>query len=61
MGLQTTMTSDPSCPLCSRCGQITRIYGIEQHPQYTRTDVCTFVCDGCETVEVRIIPNATVN
>lgn len=43
-----------SCPLCSRCGTLTRIYGIEPHAGTPRTDVLTYVCDACETTEVRI-------
>ena len=48
------------CPPCSRCGDRTRIYGIEPHSQYERTDVRTYVCDGCETVEVRLVPATMV-
>ncbi len=57
-----TATGDPitlnamGCPLCSRCGEMTRIYGVEPHTENDRTDIRTYVCDGCETVEVRIIP-----
>jgi Zn finger protein HypA/HybF involved in hydrogenase expression len=61
MNLQTIIPAEPTCPVCSRCGQMTRIYGIEPHSQYAKTDICTYVCDRCETVEVRIIQNVTVN
>jgi hypothetical protein len=47
---------DVGCPPCSRCGALTRIYGVEPHSQYDKTDIRTYVCDGCETIEVRIIP-----
>jgi hypothetical protein len=62
MSLQTT--SQPAaldCPDCSRCGKLTRIYGIEPHSQYEKTDIRTYVCDNCETVEVRMIPHSTLN
>jgi hypothetical protein len=64
MSLQTVITADPvcpQCPQCSRCGQATRIYGVEPHSQYEKTDIRTYVCDGCETVEVRIVPNTAIN
>jgi hypothetical protein len=40
---------------------MTRIYGVEPHSQYEKTDIRTYVCDGCETVEVRMIPHAALN
>lgn len=62
MSMQTIMTDAPvTAPICSRCGQLTRIYGVEPHSQYENTDIRTYVCDGCETVEVQIVPNTTVN
>jgi hypothetical protein len=61
MSLQTVATAAVVCPSCSRCGQMTRIYGVEPHSQYENTDIRTFVCDGCETVEVRLIPTRTIN
>lgn len=61
MSLQSSETAEVHCPSCSRCGQNTRIYGIEPHSQYTKTDIRTYVCDGCETVEVRLIPTESLN
>jgi hypothetical protein len=61
MSLQMVMTPEPTTPICSRCGQTTRIYGVEPHSQNEKTDIRTYVCDGCETVEVRIVPNAILN
>ena len=63
MSLQTaaTVPNEVVCPSCSRCGQATRIYGIEPSSEYGKMEVCTFVCDGCDTVEVRIAPNSSVN
>ena len=61
MSLQTSHSADITCPSCSRCGKLTRIYGVEPHSQYEKTDIRTYVCDGCETVEVRLIPQAALN
>jgi len=63
MSIQTAVTAiaDVACPACSRCGRSTRVYGIERSSEYETMDVRTFVCDGCETVEVRIVPTSTIN
>ena len=62
MSLQTIPSAAAlDCPQCSRCGQLTRIYGVEPHSQHEGTDIRTYVCDGCETVEVRMIPKASIN
>lgn len=61
MSLQTSAATGLFCPPCSRCGQGTRIYGVEPHSQYEKTEIRTFVCDGCETVEVRMIPTSSIN
>ena len=61
MSLQTVPSAALDCPQCSRCGQTTRIYGVEPHSQDEKTDIRTYVCEGCETVEVRMIPRAMLN
>jgi hypothetical protein len=61
MSIQGHATAELATPRCSRCGRTTRIYGVEPHSQNDKTDVRTYVCDVCETVEVRIVPNAVSN
>lgn len=61
MSLQALSTGGIPCPACSRCGSATRVYGVERHAEYENTDIRTFVCDGCETVEVRVIQNLLLN
>ena len=61
MSLQTITTAKIPCPACSRCGSVTRVYGVEKHAEYENMDIRTFVCDGCETVEVRVIPVSALN
>jgi hypothetical protein len=43
-------------PPCESCGATTRIYGIEPHPRLTRTEVYTYVCDGCDQSQVLVVP-----
>jgi hypothetical protein len=47
-------------PPCSRCGEATRIYGIEPHAATPRTDILTYVCDACQTTEVCIVASAAM-
>jgi hypothetical protein len=61
MSVQTVTPAALDCPACSRCGKLTRIYGVEPDSQSDKTDIRTYVCDGCETVEVRIIPHSALN
>ena len=43
-------------PACQHCGGVTRLYGIEPHLAFPRTDIRTYVCTGCENVEVIHVP-----
>jgi hypothetical protein len=43
----------PACPLC---GDQTRLYGIEPHLAFPRTDIRTYVCKSCDGVEVMQVP-----
>jgi hypothetical protein len=39
----------------------TRIYGVEPHAENEKKDIRTYVCDNCETVEVRVVPASAIN
>lgn len=41
-------------PNCNRCGAKMRLFGIESHPTIERTDLHTFVCGQCDTVQTEI-------
>lgn len=43
----------PACPIC---GDETRLYGIEPHLAFPRTDIRTYVCTNCDAVEVMQVP-----
>jgi hypothetical protein len=44
------------CPACARCGQQTRLLGIEPHPTIAWTDLRTFVCRSCDDVQIENVP-----
>lgn len=43
---------------CQKCGQSTRLVGIEPHQRQANTDVWTFECTGCGNFEVMSRPLA---
>ncbi len=43
-------------PACQQCGSTTRLYGIEPHLSFPRTDIQTFACMSCDGVEVVHVP-----
>jgi hypothetical protein len=43
-------------PACQICGSPTRLFGLEPHPNWNRTDLHTYVCDACEGSQVQIVP-----
>jgi hypothetical protein len=44
------------CPNCERCGAQTRLFGIEAHPTVERTELRTYVCGQCDTVQTESVP-----
>jgi hypothetical protein len=52
MALKRDVTDSMLAPVCQHCGSATRLYGIEPHPAFPRTDIRTYACTGCEGVEV---------
>jgi RNase P subunit RPR2 len=47
------------CPECAECLGTTRLVGIEPHPRFQRTDLCTYECNECGTVQAVAIPLPT--
>jgi len=45
-----------AAPVCPRCGNETRLYGIEPHLAFPRTDIRTYVCKSCDGIEVMQVP-----
>ncbi len=45
-------------PICKSCGVAMKLYGIELHPNLSRTDLWTFVCFGCDEVQTAAVSNA---
>lgn len=54
-------TVSPLAPTCQQCGAPTRLFGIEPHPSFSRTDIRTYACDACEGVEVIHVPLPALN
>jgi RNase P subunit RPR2 len=44
------------CPECAECLGKTRLVGIEPHPRFAETDLCTYECTECGTVQTVAIP-----
>jgi hypothetical protein len=43
-------------PACAHCSGPTRLTGIEPHATLSRTDLQTFQCLVCETVQTQVVP-----
>jgi hypothetical protein len=44
------------CPVCE---VPMRLFGVEAHPDFARTDLQTFVCPNCEGVQTQGVPEGT--
>ena len=44
------------CPECAGCAGRTRLVGVEPHPRFDRTDLCTYECEECGAVQTGAIP-----
>jgi uncharacterized Zn finger protein len=44
------------CPECTECMGKTRLVGVEPHPRFTQTDLCTYECTACGAVQTVAIP-----
>jgi uncharacterized Zn finger protein len=44
------------CPECAECMGKTRLVGIEPHPRFPDTDLCTYECLECGAVQTVAIP-----
>lgn len=42
-------------PACGLCGTITRLFGSESHPLDNQLSVLTYVCEGCDTLQVETV------
>jgi hypothetical protein len=47
----------PDGPYCEVCHGRTRLVGVEPHPRLTRTDLRTYECAACESVQVVAAPH----
>jgi hypothetical protein len=45
-------------PACTKCGQATRLVGIEPHPTKAHTDLRTFECVACGALKAHVVPLA---
>ncbi len=45
-----------SCPRCGRCGEATRLFGIERHPAADGTVLETYVCERCDVLQTATVP-----
>jgi len=41
---------------CDRCGAEMRLFGVEPHPTIDRSELCTFVCSPCDTIQTEAVP-----
>jgi hypothetical protein len=48
----------PDGPFCA-CGGRTRMVGLESHPRFPRTDIRTYECVACETMQAVVAPHPT--
>jgi hypothetical protein len=44
-------------PFCEACGGRTRLAGVEPHPRLPRTDIRTYECEACESVQTLVAPH----
>jgi len=54
--IRMNFSGTAASPACPKCGDETRLYGIEPHSAFPRTDVRTYVCKNCDGVEVIQVP-----
>jgi hypothetical protein len=41
---------------CGHCGSLLRLVGSEPHPVQANTDLLTFSCTNCESLQVVVMP-----
>jgi hypothetical protein len=43
-------------PDCNRCGAKSRLFGIELHPDFDRSELRTYVCEQCDALQTEVVP-----
>lgn len=58
--LQIDLSHNPveAGPACTKCASRTRLVGIEPHPTKTHTDLRSYACMACESVQTAVVPLA---
>jgi hypothetical protein len=61
--IDLTPTDVLAGPFCLDCGGRTRLAGLESHPRLARTDIRTYECNACQSVQAVVAPqpSASIN